>query len=637
MLKIILICVGVVFQLSLLIAQTPMKALTFGEIKPQGWIYNQMLRDISSGNSSYLELMRPLGAPITKSDKGYGEFEGNFADCVIRNAILTGYKPWLDKAKNIADFLLENQDEKGYIGRKRPNNFKELAENEIELWSQCCFLRAFLAYHEYSKEQKYLNAIISSVDLMIQTFGSPENRYFIGETSMEGGARAHGLMYIDVLEKLYQLTRNKKYVDFAFRLYEDYSIALNLKNVDNQKSYLLDPNVPFFHHAPHVAEHARVVYWLATMTNNPEYKVMVKNNLSKFMAALSPSGGLITDEKILESVGGKNGSPDLRYEYCSILESSLSFESAFQKFGQPEIAEVAETIVFNAAQAARLSNGKANAYCSKDNQFEAVGTADNSTFRFQYAACHRIPCCVFNVNRIMPYYVANMWMKTGDGKALVAAFYGPSVLNTSIAGTQIEISQKTLYPFENEIELHINPEKEKKFDILLRIPSWSADTRIEAGNAKQVKENGYVRLAKKWKKGDSVKIRFTPRIEIRTANNNEFYVRRGALLYALGLENKLVATKEWTGTDFANYDVTLANTDDVNIFREYKFPKAQNIKAYTDSTVFVYKTNPEASLKFPYDKPYGNIYTNFLYKGKDVKDTLVPIGSVVLRRVTFPD
>jgi len=77
-----------------------MRMLSFGDIKPQGWIYNQMLRDISSGNSSYLENMRLLGAPINRSDKqGYGEFEGNFADAIIRNAILTDYIPWLDRAK----------------------------------------------------------------------------------------------------------------------------------------------------------------------------------------------------------------------------------------------------------------------------------------------------------------------------------------------------------------------------------------------------------------------------------------------------------------------------------------------------------------------------------------------------------
>jgi len=59
----------------------------------------------------------------------------------------------------------------------------------------------------------------------------------------------------------------------------------------------------------------------------------------------------------------------------------------------------------------------------------------------------------------MPYYVASMWMKTEDKKTLVAALYGPSVLNTSIAGTQIEITQKTLYPLRIDIELYLKPEK----------------------------------------------------------------------------------------------------------------------------------------------------------------------------------
>jgi len=82
--------------------------------------------------------------------------------------------------------------------------FRNLLKMKLSCGVSCCFLRAFLAYYEYSKEQKYLKAAIRSVDLMIQTFGSLRNRYFIGETSMEGGARAHGLMYVDVLEKLYQ-------------------------------------------------------------------------------------------------------------------------------------------------------------------------------------------------------------------------------------------------------------------------------------------------------------------------------------------------------------------------------------------------------------------------------------------------
>lgn len=618
------------------LARPPFKLLPFGDIKPAGWIREQMLRDITSGNVSYLENMRPLGAPIVLSSKrGYGEFEGNFADALIRNAILTGYQPWLDRAKSVADFIVNNQDAHGYIGRKRPSNFQELAENEGELWGQCCFLRAFLAYYEFSKEQKYLDAAIKSVDFMMSLFGSGENRYFIGESSLEGGARAHGLMYVDVLEKLYQLTGNRKYLDFAFRLYEDYSKSENLKNTDHQIPFLLEKNALFLFHAPHVAEHSRVVYWLSTETQNPDFKEAAANSMSKMRASLSPSGGLITDNKILESVGGNRGSADLRYEYCSITEAAISFESAFQKFGNGAMAETAENIVFNAAQAARFSDGKANAYCSKDNQLEAAGSSEGATFRFQYAACHRIACCVYNLNRVMPYYVSHMWLKTADDKSLVAAFYGPSVLNTKINGTDIEIRQQTLYPFENEIELVVNPAREMPLDILLRVPSWSARTDVTAEGAKQSSEEGCIRLTKTWKKGDTVKVVFNPEVEVKTTYNNEHYVKRGALLYALKFEDTKIPTQKWEGTDFANYDVRPVQKEDAGKYSDYKFPASQTSK--TASAAFSYTPNQKASPRFPFDTPYGFVRAKFLFEGKEVEESLVPIGSTLLRKTSFEE
>lgn len=617
-------------------ALPPYKVLPFGDIKPGGWIREQMLRDITTGNSSYLEKMRPLGAPISLSSKhGYGEFEGNFADAIIRNAILTGHGPWLERAKDIAEFLVSHQDEEGYIGRKRPNHFEDLAEKEGELWGQCCFLRAFLAYYEFSKEKKYLDSAIRSVDFMISIFGDRKNKYFVGESTLEGGARAHGLMYVDVLEKLYQLTGDKKYPDFAFRLYEDYSNSINLKNTDHQLSALLDRDSLFQHHAPHVAEHARVIYWLSTETDDPKYREAAANSMEKLTASLSPGGGLITDNKILESVGGNFGSPDLRYEYCSITESAISAESAFQKLGKFSMAETAENIVFNAAQAARFPDGKANAYCSKDNQVQAVGDPDNSTFRFQYAACHRIACCVYNVNRVMPYYVSNMWLKTHDEKTLLAAFYGPCILNTRMEGTDVQILEQTLYPFENEIELVVNPARATEFDILLRIPSWSVQTNVVTAGAKQSRENGCIRLSKSWVKGDTVKIQFTPKIEVKTTHDREFYVKRGALLYALKFDHVQTPTQKWKGTSFANYDIRLANKDDAKKYEDYKFPPWQEGKPNADTPSFSYSHNQKSSPQFPFDNPYGFIKAQFLSQGMKVEEVLVPIGSTILRKTSF--
>ncbi len=610
----------------------PYQSLPFGDIRPDGWIREQMLRDITSGNASYLEKMRPLGAPVTPGSKhGYGEFEGNFADAIIRNAILTGHQPWLERARGIADFLVGEQDELGYVGRKRPEDFGDLADKEGELWGQCCFLRAFLAYYEFSKEQKYLDAAVKSVDFMISLFGKTKNKYFVGESTMEGGARAHGLMYVDVLEKLHELTGDKKYVDFAFRLYGDYSSSINLKNTDHQLSSLLDKNSLFQHHAPHVAEHSRVVYWLSTETDDPKFKEAAANSLNKLKASLSPSGGLITDNKILESVGGNPGSPDLRYEYCSITESAISMESAFQKLGDPETAGTAENIVFNAAQAARFPDGKAAAYCSKDNQSQAVGDPDSATFRLQYAACHRIACCVYNVNRVMPYYVSNMWMKTGDGKALLAAFYGPSILNTKLGDTEVEIVQQTLYPFEEEVTMVVNPAKDARFDILLRIPSWSKETRVVAEGAVQARENGFIRLSKQWTKGDAIKIQFTPEVEVKTTHDGEFYVKRGALLYALKFDHSSTATKKWEGTDFANYDTRLANKEDAGKFSDFKFPARLD----AGHSLFAYSRNPDADALHPFDVPFGFIKAPLLLQGKPTEAELVPIGSTVLRKTSF--
>ena len=613
-------------------ALPPYQVLPFGDIMPDGWIREQMLRDITSGNASYLEKMRPLGAPVTPgSGRGYGEFEGNFADVIIRNAILTGHQPWMERAKGIADFLVGEQDEEGYVGRKRPADFEDLADKEGELWGQCCFLRAFLAYYEFSKEQKYLDAAVRSVDFMISLFGKDKNKYFVGESTMEGGGRAHGLMYIDVLEKLHQLTGDKKYLDFAFRLYGDYSSSINLKNTDHQLSFLLDKSSLFQHHAPHVAEHSRVVYWLSTETEDPKLKEAAANSLSKLNASLSPSGGLVTDDKILEAVGGKPGSPDLRYEYCSITETANSLESAYQKLGDPAVAEMVENTVFNAAQAARFSDGKAAAYCSKDNQSQAVGDPDNASFRLQYAACHRIACCVYNVNRVMPYYVSNMWMKTADGKALLAAFYGPSVLNTKIAGTEVEILQQTLYPFEEEVTMVVKPAQEARFDILLRDPSWSKETRVVADGAEQSRENGFIRLSKQWTKGDTIKIQFAPGLEVKSTHGGESYVKRGALLYALKFDHSSEATKTWEGTDFANYDTRLANKADAGKFSDLKFPAVPG----DGNHPFTYSRNPQASARYPFDVPFGFIRVPLLFEGKPADVELVPIGSTVLRKTSF--
>jgi hypothetical protein len=163
---------------------------------------------------------------------------------------------------------------------------------------------------------------------------------------------------------------------------------------------------------------------------------------------------------------------------------------------------------------------------------------------------------------------------------------------------------------------------------------------------------------------------------VETFLNNELYVRKGALIYALPLAGQLKATKEFEGGSLANYDVTLASDGDLDKSRDYKivmtgtkdatlstiegnFTDAQTLvkviepgsklffmkeyvhtgnyemKSLVDTTMFTYTRNPAASVDYPFDQPFGFIAGTFSFKDRLVQDTLVPMGSTLLRKVSF--
>ena len=72
-----------------------------------------------------------------------------------------------------------------------------------------------------------------------------------------GGGLTHGLAFTDVLEKLFQITKNGKYRAYALFLYENFS--RETLDEDAQLAKLLDLNLPLKGHGVHTYEHLRSV------------------------------------------------------------------------------------------------------------------------------------------------------------------------------------------------------------------------------------------------------------------------------------------------------------------------------------------------------------------------------------------
>ena len=164
-------------------------------------------------------------------------------------------------------------------------------------------------------------------------------------------------------------------------------------------------------------------------------------------------------------------------------------------------------------------------------------------------------CCTAALTRILPGFVQWMWMKPRDG-GLAAVLYGPSTLETDLGGTAVRIETTTDYPFNETLQMRIEPAQPLRFPLKLRVPEWCANPSIavngDAAFSRVASEtrpegriptsgDGFAVIDREWRTGDTISIRFpmAPRVEtMRDFNDGGkpyCSLSLGPLLFAHGL------------------------------------------------------------------------------------------------------
>ena len=70
-----------------------------------------------------------------------------------------------------------------------------------------------------------------------------------------------------------------------------------------------------------------------------------------------------------------------------------------------------------------------------------------------------------------------MWLRDKEGTP-VAALYGPSEAIFDYKGQQITITEKTNYPFSDDVSFTIKTDKPLKVPFYIRIPQWCYKAKI---------------------------------------------------------------------------------------------------------------------------------------------------------------
>lgn len=609
-----------------------LQSLFFNEVKPLGWLQNELLKNLN-GFTGHLDSLVPdlilhddiygkkrLSKNVKSKNVGAvaeegewqvqylwwnSETQSNWLDGFIRTAILLNDKGQLQKAERIINHLLATQDADGYIGIYDKELRYKFDNENGELWAKATLYRALLGWYEFKKDKLILEAVEKAVANVMQAYPINQSHPFYSVNPNAGGL-AHGLTFTDVLEQLSSITKKQQYMEYCLFLYKDFSEQV--LNEDAQFNKLLDINMPLKGHGVHTYEHLRSVIAAYYASGNPLLKKVLDNFLLKIKKVTTPSGGPVSDEFIL----GRVSNASLGYEFCSLQELMAGWISLLTKTSKTNYADDAEHLFFNAAMGNTHPTESAVCYLKQDNAFYLTGgnngdTSDKHQTRYRYSPVHKeaAVCCVPNAGRIVPYYIQNMWMKDNDG--LIASLLGPCEVTTTIKNTTVTVKEETAYPYKNNIRFIITCKQPSKFSIKIRKPEWAV-----AVNASLTykEENGFLVFQQVWGEQTTLSVSFTSEIEKKETANKEIYFESGPFVLCHVLEAKQTIAKTFT----------LAG------LQESVYTPVNPVVFQYDNELVSQETN------------LANSYTTWMINsstGKKEKIILVPMAKTILRQVSF--
>ncbi len=180
---------------------------------------------------------------------------------------------------------------------------------------------------------------------------------------------------------------------------------------------------------------------------------------------------------------------------------------------------------------------------------------DSGRNRYPWHGC---PCCVGNIPRTLLMLPTWTYAKSADS-LYVNLFIGSTVTIKDVAGTDVEMVQATDYPWSGKVAITVNPAKNKKFSVRIRVPDRGVSdlytptpqsngiTSIKVNGSKITPtiEKGYAVIARDWKAGDKIDLVLPMKVQrIKASDKIAATTGRVALRYG-----PLIYTAENVGQD----------------------------------------------------------------------------------------
>ena len=437
-----------------------------GSISAKGWIDTFLQRQKEGmtgrpGSMSYPYDSNLWNGEIVRNTESYGsdwwryEQTAYFTDGLARLGYLLKDRKMTDKAEEGIRYTLSHADDSGRLAHSR--------FGQASMWPMAVFWRAIKAYHDVHADE----TVPELLERHYLSFSEKELRQWRNIVSIEGMLWTYGK------------TGNKELLRRCEEAWKSGEFG------DLTPQACMCDSIPFMHGVTY-CEELKLPVMLYTYTGKKEYlyaavnayEVMARDNML-------PDGVHASAEAL-----AGNGNIINSHETCDIADLTWTLGYFLEATGDPIWADRIEKAVFNACPGAITKDFKSLQYFSSVNQFRATGDSNHNPFFhgstwMAFRPTHQTECCAGNVHRIMPNYVARMWMR-GSGDEIAACMYGPSEIDfTTSKGDTVHITEETGYPFDGNIGFSFSTEgKNVRIPFTYRIPHWAEGAKVYADGRK---------------------------------------------------------------------------------------------------------------------------------------------------------
>jgi DUF1680 family protein len=426
-----------------------------------------------------------------------------------------------------------------------------------ELYNVGHMYEAAVAYYQATGKRNFLDVALKSADFVAEVFGPDKRQGFPGHQEIEIG-----------LVKLYRLTGEEKYLNLAKfflderrpELHKEMYSATSAFSIYNQDWYL-QAHKPVIEQDEAAGHAVRATYMysgmadVAALTGDEAYIKAIDTIWDNVVSRKLYVTGGIGSRHEGEAFGDNFELPNATAynESCAAIGNIFWNHRLFLLHGDAKYIDVLERTVYNGLLSGISFSGDRFFY---PNPLESDGKYKFNQGEATRKAWFDCACCPVNFARFLPSFPGYVYAYTDD--TLYVNLFVESKGTVKLGKNSVIMTQQTDYPWDGNVKITVEPEKEAEFAVNIRIPGWARNEPVPSDlysfldpseekimlkvNSEALEheiDKGFARIKRRWRKGDVVELNLPMPVQRIISNEKvkddlgKVALQRGPLVYCI--------------------------------------------------------------------------------------------------------